>query len=43
MPNWELAEPDLGRWGSIEIEGEALAKDLGKFGTWPVREQTPTP
>jgi hypothetical protein len=25
-------------WGNIEIEGEALAKDPGKFGTWTVRE-----
>lgn len=25
--------------GNIEIEGEALANDQGKFGTWTVREQ----
>jgi hypothetical protein len=29
--------------GNIEIEGEARANDLGKFGTWTVREQTPPP
>jgi hypothetical protein len=33
--------PISDEWGNIEIEGEALANDLGKFGTWTVREQTP--
>jgi hypothetical protein len=31
--------PISDEWGNIEIEGEALANDLGKFGTWTVREQ----
>jgi hypothetical protein len=31
--------PILDEWGNIEIEGEVLANDLGKFGTWTVREQ----
>jgi hypothetical protein len=35
--------PISDEWGNIEIEGEALANDLGKFGTWTVREQTITP
>lgn len=30
--------PISDEWGNIEIEGEALANDLGKFGTWTVRE-----
>jgi hypothetical protein len=31
--------PISDEWGNIEIEGEALADALGKFGTWTVREQ----
>jgi hypothetical protein len=30
--------PNSDEWGNIEIEGEALANDQGKFGTWTVRE-----
>jgi hypothetical protein len=28
-------------WGDIEIEDEALANNLGKFGPWTGREQVP--
>ena len=35
--------PISDEWGNIEIEGEALADDLGKFGTWTVREQVVGP
>ena len=35
--------PISDEWGNIEIEGEALANDQGKFGTWTVREQTAGP
>ena len=35
--------PISDEWGNIEIEGEALANDLGKFGTWTVREQVVGP
>ena len=35
--------PISDEWGNIEIEGEALANDLGKFGTWTVREQAAGP
>ena len=35
--------PISDQWGNIEIEGEALANDLGKFGTWTVREQAAGP
>jgi len=35
--------PISDEWGNIEIEGEALADDLGKFGTWTVREQPAGP
>lgn len=35
--------PISDEWGNIEIEGEALANDLGKFGTWTVREQATGP
>ena len=31
--------PISDEWGNIEVEGEALANALGKFGTWTVREQ----
>jgi hypothetical protein len=31
--------PISDEWGNIEIEGEALANELGKFGTWTVREE----
>jgi hypothetical protein len=30
--------PISDEWGNIEIEVEALANDLSKFGTWTVRE-----
>jgi catechol 2,3-dioxygenase-like lactoylglutathione lyase family enzyme len=30
--------PISDEWSNIEIEGEALANDLGKFGTWTIRE-----
>jgi hypothetical protein len=33
--------PISGEWRNIEIEGEALANDLGKFGTRTVRDATP--
>ena len=29
--------------GNIEVEGEVLANNLGKFGTWTVREQVASP
>jgi hypothetical protein len=32
--------PISDEWGNIEIEGEALANEQGKFGTWTVREET---
>jgi hypothetical protein len=35
--------PISDEWGNIEVEGEALADNLGKFGTWTVREQPATP
>ena len=35
--------PISDEWGNIEVEGEALADNLGKFGTWTVREQAVTP
>ena len=35
--------PISDEWGNIEVEGEALANDLGKFGTWTVREQVVSP
>jgi hypothetical protein len=35
--------PISDEWGNIEIEGEALANNLGKFGTWTIREQVTTP
>ncbi len=35
--------PISDEWGNIEIEGEALADALGKFGTWTVREQVVGP
>jgi hypothetical protein len=35
--------PISDEWDNIEIEGEALANELGKFGTWTVREQTVAP
>jgi hypothetical protein len=35
--------PTSDEWGNIEIEGEALADALGKFGTWTVREQVVVP
>ena len=35
--------PISDEWGNIEIEGEALANALGKFGTWTVREQAVVP
>jgi hypothetical protein len=35
--------PISDEWGNIEIEGEALANALGKFGTWTVREQAAGP
>ena len=35
--------PISDEWGNIEIEGEALANNLGKFGTWTVREQAVGP
>lgn len=35
--------PISDEWGNIEVEGEALANDQGKFGTWTVREQVVTP
>src|SRR3954465_9200635 len=41
-PNKSL-NPISDEWGNIEIEGEALANNLGKFGTWTVREQAPVP
>jgi len=31
--------PISDEWGNIEIEGEVLANELGKFGTWTVREE----
>ena len=31
--------PISDEWGNIEIEGELLANELGKFGTWTVREE----
>ena len=34
--------PISDEWGNIEVEGEALADALGKFGTWTVRE-APSP
>lgn len=34
--------PISDEWGNIEVEGEALADELGKFGTWTVREQPAT-
>jgi hypothetical protein len=30
--------PISDEWGNIEIEGEALSNEDGKFGTWTVRE-----
>jgi hypothetical protein len=33
--------PISDQWGNIE--GEALANDQGKFGTWTVREQSTGP
>ena len=33
--------PISDEWGNIEVEGEALANALGKFGTWTVREAGP--
>jgi hypothetical protein len=33
--------PISDEWGDIEIEDEALANNLGKFGTWTGREQVP--
>jgi hypothetical protein len=35
--------PISDEWGNIEIEGEVLADNLGKFGTWTVREQAVVP
>jgi hypothetical protein len=35
--------PISDEWGNIEIEGEALANNLGKFGTWTVREEPVAP
>ena len=35
--------PISDEWGNIEIEGEMLANELGKFGTWTVREEAVTP
>jgi hypothetical protein len=35
--------PISDEWGNIEIEGEALANEQGKFGTWTVREETAGP
>jgi hypothetical protein len=35
--------PISDEWGNIEIEGEALADDQGKFGTWTVRVQVVGP
>jgi hypothetical protein len=35
--------PISDEWGNIEVEGEALADTLGKFGTWTVREQAVGP
>ncbi len=35
--------PISDEWGNIEIEGEALANELGKFGAWTVREVVPAP
>ena len=31
--------PISDEWGNIEIEGELLANELGKFGTWSGREE----
>ena len=31
--------PISDEWGNIVIEGELLANELGKFGTWTVREE----
>jgi hypothetical protein len=33
--------PISDEWGNVEVE--VLANDLGKFGTWTVREQAPAP
>ena len=35
--------PISDEWGNIEVEGEVLANNLGKFGTWTVREQAVSP
>lgn len=35
--------PISDEWGNIEIEGEVLANELGKFGTWTVREEAASP
>jgi hypothetical protein len=35
--------PISDEWGNIEIEGEALANEEGKFGTWTVREEMAGP
>jgi hypothetical protein len=47
MPaNSSMSTPEqncINEWENIEIEGEALADQLGKFGTWTVREQMVTP
>jgi hypothetical protein len=39
----QIARPISDEWGNIEIEGEALANELGKFGTWTVREEPVAP
>jgi hypothetical protein len=35
--------PISDEWGNIEIEGEVLANELGKFGAWTVREEPAGP
>lgn len=35
--------PISDEWGNLEIEGEVLANELGKFGTWTVREEAAPP